>query len=162
MSQRSAALTVSWPCSLPPQDCSGPRPGLRSWSEMGRDAPPGPRADGTVSGADVDSQGSQSVFWPAAMHSAALRDRGLAQCGAHLTTIPHLTPAALPKTHRRAGAAALPQASPGWCSVVLCGERVTHTALRARAPLLFVLEKTRMFPVICQNIESVEAGTDVH
>lgn len=76
--------------------------------------PPGRRADGTVSGADVDSQSSQSVFWPAAMHSAALRDRGLAQCGAHLTTIPHLTPAALPKTHTaELGAAALPQASPG-------------------------------------------------
>lgn len=75
--------------------------------------PLGPRADGTVSGADVDSQGSQSVFGPAAMRSATQGDRGLAQCGTHLTTIPHLTPAALLKTHHRAGAAALPLASPG-------------------------------------------------
>lgn len=97
MSQRSATQTVSWLCSLPLQDYSGPRLGLCSWSETAEMLPPGPRADGTVSGADVDSQGSQSVFWPAAIHSATLRDRGLAQCGAHLTTIPHLTPAALPR-----------------------------------------------------------------
>lgn len=89
-------------------------------------------------------------LWPAAMHSATQRDRGLAQCGAHLTTIPHLTPAALPKTHR-AVAIALPRASPGWCSVVLCEEHVT---LQARALLCFVLE-AQIFPVTvwCQNIE---------
>lgn len=36
--------------------------------------PLGPQADGAVSGADVDSQGSQSVFGPAAMRSATQRD----------------------------------------------------------------------------------------
>lgn len=41
MLQYSAALTVSWLGSLPLQDCSGPRLGLCSWSETGRDAPPG-------------------------------------------------------------------------------------------------------------------------
>lgn len=40
--------------------------------------------------------GAQSVFGPAAMHSSAAPGRGLARRGAHLTTIPHLTPAAQP------------------------------------------------------------------
>lgn len=38
--------------------------------------PAGPRADGTASGADVDNQASQSVFWPAAVHSSTYPHRG--------------------------------------------------------------------------------------
>lgn len=38
--------------------------------------PAGSRADGTVSGADVDNQASQSVFWPAAVHSSTYPHRG--------------------------------------------------------------------------------------
>jgi len=41
MFQHSAALTASWPCSLPLQDCTGPRLGLCSWSETGEMLPPG-------------------------------------------------------------------------------------------------------------------------
>lgn len=47
----------------------GSAAGLK-WVEM---LPPGLWADGTVSGADVDSQGSQSVFGPAAVSSTGRR-----------------------------------------------------------------------------------------
>lgn len=76
MSRRSAALSESWPCSLPLPDCSSPRLGLCSWSETGEMIPPGHWADGTVSEADVDNQGSQSVFLAscnAQQHSARPR-----------------------------------------------------------------------------------------
>lgn len=57
LSQCSEVLTVSWLSSGPPL-------GLCSWSELRNSTPPlGPQADGTVSGADVDSQSSQSALF---------------------------------------------------------------------------------------------------
>lgn len=104
----------------------------------GSDAPPRPRADGTVSGADVDSQGSQSVSWPAAIHSATLRGPGSGPVWL-LTWQPSLTWLQLHRPQHGlragAGAAAAPRASPGRGGegregggvVLSCVERVSLT-----------------------------------
>lgn len=95
--QPSAALTVSWLCSLPLHNCSGPGLGALhlAWEERD-DLPPGPGQMVQSLRQMLSTGGSQSVFGPAAMHSSAAPGRGLARHGAHLTTIPHLTPAAQP------------------------------------------------------------------
>lgn len=153
--RHTTALTVSWPCSVLCRTAQvhvwGSAAGLR----RERGSPRGPGQMATVSGADVDSQSSQSVFWPAATHSATHWDRGLAQCGAHLTTEPSLTWVELhcPETQSRAEAAA-PQASPGWGSVVLGEGSVTHTSWTWCS----LCEPDTTFPLICPNIEEVEAG----
>lgn len=95
--QPSAALTASWLCSLPLHNCSGPGLGALhlAWEERA-DLPPGPGQMVQSLRQMLSTGGSQSVFGPAAMHSSAAPGRRLARHGAHLTTIPHLTPAAQP------------------------------------------------------------------
>lgn len=90
--------------------------------------PAGPRADGPVSGADVDNQGSQSVSRP--VHSSTVPHRGF---GPERDSPDNHPSPYIQLYYPRcfwAGAAARLWDSQGRCSVVLCGEDVSHTACR--------------------------------
>lgn len=90
--------------------------------------PAGPWADGTVSGADVDNQGSQSVSWP--VHSSAVPHWGFGPEWDSPDNPP--SPKSSCTTHNAAGLALQlgPWASQGPWSVVLCRERCQSRRLR--------------------------------
>lgn len=87
-------LWLSWLFSPPLHGCSRPR--LRVL-QLGRGrelippSPNGPWADGTVSGADVDNQGSVCL-----LASCSVRQKLWPNVPLTWQTIPHLTPATLP------------------------------------------------------------------
>lgn len=90
--------------------------------------PAGPRADGTVSGADVDNQGSQSVSRP--VHSSTVPHRGFGPEWDSPDN--HPSPTSSCTTQGASGLAlqlghGIPR---GDAVVVLCREDVSHTACR--------------------------------